>query len=322
MATSPDVDLSGVACPSVTVCVVIGVYTDSSGNEQGLLLTRHGPSWTASKAPLPPGARPGPGLYRVACPSVTVCVATGVYTDSSGNTQGLLLTRHQSTWTAAKAPVPAGTFTSSSVNLSGLACPSATRCAVAGSATGRAPADGQVMILTGPGPSWTAARAPFPAGAVINHEVEMSGVACPSVTVCTATGGYTDSSGTVQAMLLTGHGSSWTAARAPVPAGADPSPEPNLWGVACPSVTICLAAGTYRDSPGSEQVMLLTGHQSMWTAAQAPLPSGAATRPGLDPGPPLYISGLVCPSAAVCVAVGSYTDSSRNAQGLLVTGPP
>ena len=83
-----------MACPSASSCVAAGDYTDSSGNGQGLLVTGSGTSWTAAEAPLPANAAADPvaGLGSVACPSASSCVTAGVYDDSSGNRQGLLVT--------------------------------------------------------------------------------------------------------------------------------------------------------------------------------------------------------------------------------------
>ncbi len=77
-------------------------------------------------------------------------------------------------------------------------------------------------------------------------------IACASATACTAVGGYTDSSGTGGHLsLLTMRGSSWTAATAPLPAGASASLGAYISVLACPSVTACTAVGTYFDSSGN-----------------------------------------------------------------------
>ncbi len=113
-ATDPGSSIRAVACPSAATCTAGGAYRDSSGNIQGLLLTRHRWSWTAATAPVPAGAAADPetSINGIACPSATTCTAIGSYTDSSGNSQGLLLTRHGPSWTAAQAPLPAGAATS------------------------------------------------------------------------------------------------------------------------------------------------------------------------------------------------------------------
>jgi hypothetical protein len=321
-ASSPSVDLSGLACPSATVCVATGSYTDSSGKSQGLLLTKHGWSWTAARPPLPAGGRPGAGLGAVVCPSVIVCVATGSYTDSSGNGQVMLLTRHGQSWTAAEAPLPAGLRTSPELSLGSLACPSTRVCVVTGTAfyADSVGAD-QGLLLTGHGPSWTAAKAPL--AALAGENLSFSAVACPSVTACVITANYSGLTphAATQGMLLTRHGSSWTAARPSLPADARAG-YARLRSVACPSAASCVITGSYTDSTSNRHGLLLTGHGSSWTAVKAPLPANAAIPgPGIPPpGPDL--GGVACPASAVCVAVGDYTDSAGNMQGLLLTGAP
>jgi hypothetical protein len=239
--------------------VAVGGYTDSSGNQQGLLLATRGSSWTATKAPLPAGAATNPNadLPDVACPSASACVAVGSYTDSSGNQQGLLLATRGSSWTATKAPLPAGAAVNADANLPGhdLACPSTSSCVAAGSYLG-ASGYTQGLLLASRGSSWTATKAPLPAGAKAGW---LASVACPSAAVCVAAGQYYDRSGNWQGLLLAGRGSSWTVIKAPLPAGAATSPSPWVPGVACPSAATCVAAGYYTDAAGYPQGMLLTG---------------------------------------------------------------
>ena len=49
-----------------------------------------------------------------------------------------------------------------------------------------------------------------------------------------------------------------------------------------------------------------------WTAATAPLPSGAATTKQQT-----YFNWSVCPAPGNCVAVGSYTSSDGSSQALI-----
>jgi hypothetical protein len=329
-AINPDAVLSHVACPSATECVVTGYYTGdgSPKHQHGLLLTGHGSSWTAIRAPLPaaapraavgPGAAAGPraaaapiaaadaGLWDVSCPSSTACVAAGFY-----DRHGLLLTGHGSSWTATRAPLPARAAANSQADLYRVTCPSTTTCVVAGDYDITAhSADG--LLLTGHGSSWTPTEVPLPAGAGARPDPGITGVSCGSTTACAATGYYTDSAGQEQGMLLTGHGSSWTATRAPRPAGARPGAY--LSGVSCPAAAACVAVGYYTDSSGSEQGLLLQWRGSSWTASAAPLPPGAATHLGA------YLNGLACTSIAACLAAGAYTDSVGDGQGLLLPGP-
>jgi hypothetical protein len=74
-----------------------------------------------------------------------------------------------------------------------------------------------------------------------------------------ATGGYLDPSGMQQGLLLTRRRSSWTAAAAPLPAGAATDPLTSLTAVACPAVTSCAVAGSYLTSTGKQRGLLLSG---------------------------------------------------------------
>jgi hypothetical protein len=156
--------------------------------------------------------------------------------------------------------------------------------------------------------------APAPANAGADPGVALSRMACASAAMCVVAGSYTDSAGTKQGLLLTGHGSSWTAVKAPLPPDAGSSPLPLFSGVACPSVTTCIAVGDYEDSAGNLEGLLLTGLGSTWTAVKAPVPPGAPAVPLPD------ISGVACATATTCVAVGDYLNSVGNVSGLLLTG--
>src|SRR2546421_2495850 len=66
-------------------------------------------SWaTGAEAILPANAGSDPHVfpYSLSCPSAGNCSAVGTYDDSSGHTQGLLLTETAGTWAAGAAAVP------------------------------------------------------------------------------------------------------------------------------------------------------------------------------------------------------------------------
>jgi surface antigen len=301
-----NVNLFAVACGSASRCVAVGSYTNLSGVAQALLISGSGSSWTAVVAPQPAGALGG-GLTHVVCPSATQCVAVGGYTDASGHAQGLLLTGYGSAWTLAKAPLPTGAGGDPGVSLGGVACPSASACVVAGRYRDSS-AHGQGLLLTGYGSAWTATRAPVPSGAAANPGAGLDAVACPSTTACAAVGGYDDSSGHGQGLLLTGYGSTWTATRAPLPSGAAANPFASLGALTCPAVSACMAAGTYASSSGNQQALLLTGSGSSWT------PATLTQSPVYQNSP----YDMACVAATQCLAA-AY-DLEPSGQGLLAAG--
>jgi hypothetical protein len=85
--------LNAVSCPSTSQCSAAGTYLYKH-NQHALLLAWTGGTWTAADGPLPANtASPQVAdLHAMSCPSVSECVAGGLYTDDSGISDGLLLT--------------------------------------------------------------------------------------------------------------------------------------------------------------------------------------------------------------------------------------
>jgi hypothetical protein len=313
-ATSPGVSINSVACPSAAFCVAVGTYTDSSGQQQGLLLTGSGSSWEATQAPLPSNAAatPGPGVWSVACESAASCVAVGNYLDSSSTGQGLLITWSGTSWAPIESPAPGGA--PGGAGLQSVAC-SASVCAAAGLYSDGSSALG--LLVSGSGSTWTAAEAPLPADAAADPSPNITSMTCPAASTCVAVGSYDASSGstfTWQGLLLTGLGSSWTAAKPPLPAGAADSPD--LTSVACGSASACVVTGSYDDSSSTAHGVLLTGSGSSWTIVSPPVPANA-----LPANQTEFFTASACPSSSTCVIAGEYTDSSVASQGLLLSGP-
>jgi Peptidase A4 family len=299
---SDGVSLAAVTCPSVAGCVAVGTYPDTSLNEQMMVLTGSGSSWTATEVPSPAGLFVE-HMSSVACPSASVCVAVG-----SAGDQGLVLSRSGPSWTAAQAPLPANAFGDGFLGLTSVACSSTTSCTAVGSYYDNS-GNSQGMLLTWSGSSWTAAQAPLPPG---TENSDLESVACSPATGCAAVGYYTDAVGNQQGLLLTGSGSSWHATSVPLPSNADANPNPALESVSCSQTSGCVAFGYYETS-GTGQGLLLTGSGSSWTATEAPVPTNGL----FWLNNPLLVA---CTAAPECAAIGSYSDASNNIAGLLLTG--
>lgn len=209
-------------------------------------------------------------------------------------------------WTDIVVPLPAGadrTF----AQLDSATCPTTTACTAVGSYTGSAGYQG--LLLTGSGSAWTATQAPLPAGAAADPFVTITSVSCFSASVCAAIGTYVDSAGDTQALLLSGSGSAWTAAEAPLPAGLA-SGSVQLSGVACASVSTCVAVGAWSSS-GKTGPVLITGFGTAWTAFKKRLPS------------PTYggvLASVTCSGPSKCTAVGTLTAPDDFPEGLILTG--
>jgi hypothetical protein len=213
-------------------------------------------------------------------------------------------------WTATQAPLPHGGKTA---GLGSIVCTSASAC-VADGGYGATPSQDHGLLLTKSGSSWTSIQAPLPSGAAANPMAELGDIVCPAASTCVVGGSYLTSAGTYEPVILTGYGSSWTPVQAPLPAGAKPADGVSLDMNACPAATTCIATGSYTDSAGNQQAMLLTGYGTSWKAIKVPLP------PGASPDPYTTIDGLACATPSTCVAAGVYNGTSGNQLGLLLTG--
>ena len=309
-----DVFLSSVSCAAVGDCSAVGDYTDSSGHEQGLLLTETAGVWAAGvEATLPAnaGSNPDVAIASVSCASAGDCSAVGDYVDSSGGEQGLLLSEVGGVWAPG---IEADVGSTSPAFLTSVSCASAGSCSAVGVYT-KGP---EGLLVNETGGKWMAGiRAPLPSDASSDPEAFLGSVSCASAGNCAAVGLYRDSLGGEQGLLLSETGGTWsTGVRATAPANAESQqPVVDVFSVSCPSAGDCSAVGEYGDSSGYEQAVLLSETGGTWAAGIE------ATPPANDlpyPGPGVVLGSLSCASAGDCSAVGSYPDRSVNGQGLLL----
>lgn len=306
-----DTHLDGEACPAARTCVVVG----QGGH--GALFTGWGSSWKAQGPPPPPNeAVPNTSfLNSVTCRTSSECVAAGNYPDTSGATQGLIVTGSGNSWISTEAPLPPNAASSPQANLTAAACPSPSSCIVTGVYTDSS-GHQQGALLTGSGTSWAATKIPLPAqaGAAANPHVSPTSVTCQSAVSCIVTVIYTGPAGPgdFRAFLLTGAGTSWTAVKPPLPANAPANSVVWLTNAACPSTTSCTVAGFYTNASGYQEGLVLNGDGTSWKATQTPWPAAGSYME--------YLGPITCSSPTACLIVGQYTDSSALPQGLLLTG--
>ena len=301
-------------CPVAGSCVAVGSYVDSSGYGHVLIETLSGGAWIATEAPLPAGAAPSRGDFNafnsLTCPVAGTCVAVGAYYDSSGFRQGLIETLSGGIWSAAEAPLPASAVSSPATVLYSVTCPGAGTCVAVGSYDDSG-GNTQALTETLSGGTWSPAEAPLPPGTASNPIAAFFSVTCPVAGMCVAVGSYVSSSGT-QGLIDTLSGGAWSAAEAPLPAGAATNPVGFVVSAVCPVAGTCVAVGSYTNSSGA-QGLIETLSGGTWSATEAPLPPGAASNPMAE------FSSMTCPVPGTCVAVGRYYDSSFDAQGLIET---
>lgn len=312
--------LSSVSCSSAGNCVAVGDYFDNSNHLQGVVLTASSGTWSQGVEVAPPNAAANPavGLGAVSCSSDGNCAVVGEFQDSSSNVQGLLLTETSGSWTAAAAALPAHAAANPGVSLTSVSCASGGNCTAVGSYTDDSN-NPQGLLLTEASGVWgPGVKASLPADAGAQPGVILTSVSCASAGDCGAVGTYYDDSFNQHVVLLDESSGNWdTGVEASLPANAGTSPSiASALSVSCASAGNCSAVGGYLDNvgPGNQQGLLLTESSGTWQqGVEAGMPTGAASNPLAS----LYSAS--CVSAANCSAVGIYTDSSSDFQGLLLS---
>lgn len=271
-----------------------GVYNGACGSIDGLVVDQNGfAAWHADT-----GMPTSTALGDVACPSVSLCVAT----DAAGN--------------VATASDPTGGYgawtLTPNVGGGGIACPSVSLCVTVGAssiATSTTPTGGSGAWRVGqvPGPAlggsglfdvscptsrlcvavgdhsiatstdptagagtWTATTLP--------GNAELFGVSCPSASLCVATDGAYGG-GLWTSTNPTGGASTWTATNVP---GA----RNFLGSVSCPSVTLCVAVNFAAQIATSTNP---AGGSATWRVAN------------INAG---FLSRLACPTTSLCISAG------------------
>ncbi len=297
-----------ISCASTTQCAGGGRYRSTTGQSLGALVTLSGKSWFADSAPLPAGAAANPeaAVASVSCPTAGACFAGGEYRTGSGSDQAMVLAWAAGTWSAITAPLPANASPNPDAAVYAMTCRSPSWCIAVGQ-YGSYP-DQYGLILKRSGNKWTPAAAPVPAGS--EAVASLDAVACASVTRCFAAG-WQDAG--QQPLMLTWSGKKWTVAKIALPAHAAANPQAMVKGIACPSLTRCVAVGYYQDAHGRQEGMLLTWSGKSWTTRQAPLPANGGPNPWVD------LNAVSCPSSSRCTVGGGYENAASTPLGLLLT---
>jgi hypothetical protein len=304
--TDPSVQFNGESCVSAVFCAAVGSYDDNAPAEHPLLDVYQGGTWHGVEAPLPGNADPSKGesfMQGVSCAAQGSCVAVGGYKDASNNAHAVIDTYAGGTWTAMEAPSPhdaSGTY----AFLKSVACPAPGDCFAVGRYQNASGAFGFIDTLANG--AWSAAPAPVPSGS--NLDPVAASISCPSTSFCAAT---EDNFITAEMpIVLTYTSGTWSGENAPLPADASGSHVATLPDVSC-SAGACEAAGYYSNGT-VDQGLLERFSAGAWTTQTAPLPSNHNVS---TPYAELY--GVSCTFDGACTAVGQYSDTNSNNQGLV-----
>ena len=287
--------LSGVSCPSATLCLAVGENSDAS---QGVAVPLD-PETGTVVAGQSVQSIPGIFMAAVACPSTIRCLGVGHAPDG----QGVAVSLDPATGAIARGEKVQTIAGTGGVGLEGVACPAATQCLAVGENAG-ATAGAAVALNPATG---------APSRGQSRQNVTIKGVlvavSCPSAAVCLAVGwGAGDPSVAVPldpatAMVPSGRRDQTVSSRAA-----------KLSALTCPSVSQCLAVGNDDGDPSKGQAVPLspvTGLISSGKSIQNLSGTGA-------------LNAAACPSATRCVVAGSSFEAAGGVSLVLspATGSP
>ena len=120
--------------------------------------------------------------------------------------------------------------------------------------------NGEGVIETQSGGTWTVREAPLPKGASTQAYGQLDAVDCPAAGSCVAVGSYNEGASNRYAGLIeTLSGTSWTATGASLPHDTGPNdPALTVSGIAKSAAGSCVAVGGYTDKNGHFQGLIET----------------------------------------------------------------
>ena len=270
-------DLAAVSCATARRCWAVGVAGPNPAPGTGATViaatTDGGKSWRAQRV-VGDGT---PQLSGVSCPTATECMAVGS-TGASLPGSGVVITTSDAgaTWTAASSPPNA-------LVLSSVTCASPTDC---------------TAIVSDGTSTWSAHSPDF--GQTWQQEGNLPSTFQPENDLACVAGGICLDAGYVPTSNSHGQGAvavsadggqTWTLASVPAGAGV-------LQSTACPSASVCLAAGSTGTTvsdvvPAKGLLLRSTDGGHTWEQSPGPLPVED-------------VYGMDCPSADQCAMVGTF----------------
>ena len=169
---------------------------------------------------------------------------------------------------------------------------------VIGAALLSVPVGGAAVPVSAAAPAWSVVASPSPPSGASG---ELNAVACPSASTCFVAGDFRDSFDASDVPLV---GRLDAGSTSIVPAARPPSsgvPDGQLLAVACPTSATCFAVGHYYDSITFPKTLIEQWNGTSWKLVASPNPAGATFS---------QLSGISCPTATSCFAVGFVTGSA------------
>jgi hypothetical protein len=228
------------------------------------------------------------------------CVALGYASNAAGDNVNIVEQWNGATWTMRVRPAA---IRGQALQLDAISCRPGNYCEVAGQLAPPNPgSSGAPGIFLGVwnGKSIAEQKAPPPKGA---RTAVVTAASCATRSFCAVTGISQISLNATDRFAETWNGRAWTATAIAAPRG---KPFSLLLDVACPAAGVCVAVGSAGSSlggAGTAQALADNG-KTWWRQA---VPAAAKGREH-------EFASVSCPSAKLCVALGT---SSKTSGGVL-----
>ena len=303
-------ELRGVDCLGPSNCIAVGYATPAANSARALIMKWNGTAWSEVSVPaLPSGEQHY--LNDIDCPSALSCEAVGrSLSNTSLLNKALALHFDGSAWSvraAANPTWPGGEPAKEGTILEGVSCASPTFCKAVGMIIARigGVTTTKPLIERLNGSEWLNEAADTSYLADFGHtNFRLSGVSCPTTATCFAVGGSsTDASGTSQwPFVQRWSAGAWAFNWAPLfkTSTSTSLGSSGLYAVSCSSATSCRAVG-------ADGIGVRWSGSGYWLLEVPKTPPGAVLT---NPIKPLQATGISCPTASECHAVGTYGDAT------------
>jgi hypothetical protein len=250
--------MTALSCVTKTDCVAAG-WAERSGEPvvdtwNGKVWSLHTPARPAGFISLTPGS--------ISCVRSTYCVVAGSSAGTSAGTGVFMGTWNGTKLTPMKVPAPAGSLSTSILDVS---CFSATSCGADGfwvDGTSKMPAG---LTERWNGKTWTLTKITRPKGTT---EADLLGISCASATGCIAVGSAETANNTFTATAVSGNGSHWSLQRVPGPGAGR---EDDFHSISCPTTNHCVSIGVVGSANTNSPNSLISGilNGTSWKLAAA-----------------------------------------------------
>jgi hypothetical protein len=306
--------ISAVSCASAGNCSAGGTY----GRGHVFVVSQVNGTW--GKAEEVPGTAAlntdGSTISSISCASAGNCSAGGTYYDGSSRQQVFVVSQVNGTWgTAVQVPGTAALNKGGQAVIASVSCASAGNCSAGGTYAVNS-GHFQAFVVSQAHGTWGKAEE-VPGHAALKNSgfAGIASVSCGAAGNCSAGGTYPDSSGHLQAFVVSqAHGTWGTAIKVPGTAALNTGGGAQILSVSCASAGNCSAGGTYADSSGHGQAFVVSQAHGTWgTAVQVP---GTTA---LDKGGRAFVASVSCAPAGNCSAGGDYYVGSGHSYAFVVS---